>query len=70
MVIAPANTGNERRSRIAVSNTDQTNKGIESNDMVVVRIFKMVVMKLMAPRIEEIPAKCKLKIARSTENPE
>jgi hypothetical protein len=29
----------------------------------------MVVIKLIAPRIEEIPAICKLKIAKSTELP-
>jgi len=27
-------------------------------------------MKLIAPKIEEIPAKCKLKIAKSTDPPE
>jgi hypothetical protein len=27
-------------------------------------------MKLIAPKIEEIPAICKLKIAKSTEGPE
>jgi len=27
-------------------------------------------MKLTAPKIEEAPAKCKLKIAKSTEGPE
>jgi hypothetical protein len=27
-------------------------------------------MKFIAPNIEEIPAKCKLKIAKSTEPPE
>jgi hypothetical protein len=30
----------------------------------------MVVIKFAAPKIEEIPAKCKLKIAKSTEPPE
>jgi hypothetical protein len=33
-------------------------------------MFKMVVMKFMAPRREEIPARCRLKIARSTDPPE
>ena len=33
------------------------------------RIFITVVIKLIAPRIEEIPAKCKEKIARSTDPP-
>jgi len=30
----------------------------------------MVVIKLMAPKIDEIPAKCNLKMAKSTEGPE
>jgi hypothetical protein len=30
----------------------------------------MVVIKFIAPKIEEIPAKCKLKIAKSTDEPE
>ena len=30
----------------------------------------MVVIKLIAPKIDEVPPKCKLKIARSTEGPE
>jgi hypothetical protein len=32
-------------------------------------IFIIVLIKLIAPNIEEIPAKCKLKIAKSTEPP-
>jgi len=69
-VIAPANTGSDRSRRTAVIRTDHTNNGIESNDMDADRIFIIVVMKLIAPRIEEAPAKCNLKIARSTEIPE
>jgi hypothetical protein len=30
----------------------------------------IVTMKLMAPSIEDIPAKCKLNMAKSTEAPE
>lgn len=67
IVIAPAKTGRDRRSRMAVINTDQTNKGMESIERDEVRMFMMVVMKLMAPRIEEAPAKWSLKIAKSTE---
>lgn len=69
-MIAPANTGRERRRRTAVISTDQANKGTVSNVIEEDRMFKMVVMKLMAPRIDEAPAKCKLKIAKSTEMPE
>jgi hypothetical protein len=66
IVIAPAKTGRDRRRRIEVINTDQTNKGIESKDEKDL-MFKIVVIKLIAPKMEEMPAKCKLKIAKSTE---
>jgi hypothetical protein len=69
-VIAPANTGSDNRSRTAVMSTDQTNKGIDSKDMEADRIFIIVVIKLIAPKIEDAPARCNLKIAKSTEIPE
>jgi len=56
-VIAPAKTGKDKSNKIAVIKTDQTKRGIESNEMMEVRIFKIVVMKLTAPKIEEAPAK-------------
>jgi len=65
MVIAPASTGRERSRRMAVMSTDQTNRGTVSNFMLIGRMFKMVVMKLIAPRIEEAPAKCSEKIVIS-----
>jgi hypothetical protein len=34
------------------------------------RIFKIVTIKLIEPKIEDTPAICKLKIAKSTEGPE
>jgi hypothetical protein len=70
IVMAPAKTGRERSSRMAVIITDQTNSGMESRFMDKGRIFRIVVMKLMAPKIEDAPAKWSLKIARSTEIPE
>jgi hypothetical protein len=33
-------------------------------------MLKIVQMKLIAPKIEDAPDKCKLKIAKSTEPPE
>jgi len=54
---------------MAVNNTDQTKRGMLSNDRVVCRMLKIVEMKLIAPRIEETPARCRLKIVRSTETP-
>jgi len=68
--MAPANTGKDKINKMAVKNTDQTNRG---NLCIVIpgtRIFNIVVMKFIAPNIEEIPAKCKLKIAKSTLAPE
>jgi len=68
--MAPASTGSASNRSTAVISTDHTNNGIESRLIDEERIFMMVVMKLMAPRIEEAPAKCRLKMARSTEIPE
>lgn len=69
IVIAPARTGSDRSSKRAVIATDQTNRGIRSNVIPVERILMTVVMKFTAPRIEEIPAKCRLKMVKSTEAP-
>jgi hypothetical protein len=55
--MAPAKTGNESSSSKAVMKTDQTNKGIRSKDIAGERMLIIVVIKLMAPKIEEIPAK-------------
>ena len=33
-------------------------------------MFKIVVIKLIAPKIEDAPERCKLKIAKSTDGPE
>jgi hypothetical protein len=68
-VIAPANTGRDKSKRIAVITTDHTNKGIRSKVIPSDRILITVVIKFTAPKIEEIPAKCKEKIAKSTEAP-
>jgi len=67
--MAPAKTGRERRRRIAVKKTDQTNKGVWSQVIPTVRILIIVVIKFTAPRIDEAPARCKLKIDKSTEPP-
>jgi hypothetical protein len=69
IVIAPAKTGKDKSKRIAVITTDQTNKGIRSKVIPLERILITVVIKLTAPKIEEIPARCKEKIAKSTEAP-
>lgn len=69
-MIAPAKTGRESRRSRAVIKTDHTNNGVLLKDMPRVRIFIIVVMKLIAPKILDAPAKCKEKIAKSTDGPE
>lgn len=69
IVIAPANTGRERRRRIAVIFTPQTNRGTDSKFIPLGRMFITVVMKLIEPRIDETPARCIEKMARSTDGP-
>jgi len=69
IVIAPANTGRESNNKKAVIKTDHTNNGIFSNDIDFDRMLIIVVMKLIAPKMEEIPAKCKDKILKSTAPP-
>lgn len=70
IVIAPANTGRDKSRRIAVKNTDHTNSGVRSQDIPTVRILMIVVIKFTAPKIDLAPARCSLKIDRSTEAPE
>jgi hypothetical protein len=69
-VIAPANTGKDNKSRNAVIKIDQVNKGNLCRGKLLDRIFNMVQIKFIAPKIEAAPERCKLKIARSTEGPE
>jgi len=57
MVIAPAKTGSDRSKRITVILTAQTNNGMRSRRRPFHRMFATVVIKLIAPRIDEIPAK-------------
>ena len=69
MVIAPARTGSVSRSRKTVTSTDQTKSGILCSVMPGARMLKMVVMKLIAPRIDEAPAMWSERIAKSIAGP-
>ncbi len=69
MVMAPASTGSDNSSRNTVTSCDHTNSGILCSVMPGARMLKMVVMKLMAPRIDEAPARCSERIAKSTAGP-
>lgn len=68
-MIAPARTGRDNNKSTAVITTDHTNRGIRSIVIPLARMLIVVVIKFTAPRIEETPAKCNEKIARSTEAP-
>ena len=70
MEIPPAKTGSDSNNKIAVIKIAQTNNGNLCKLIPLVLIFNTVVIKLIAPSKEETPAKCKLKIARSTLPPE
>lgn len=70
-MIAPARTGREVISKTAVTATLHKNRGMRSREIcLVVRLQIIVVRKLIEPRIEETPAMCSEKIAKSTEIPE
>jgi hypothetical protein len=64
--MAPAKTGKDNNNKIAVMKTDHTNKGRLSKEVFKLRMLIIVVIKLIAPKIEDTPAKCKLKMAKST----
>lgn len=69
-MIAAASTGRDKRSKITVIKIAQANKGTRSKIIPLWRILNVVDIKLIAPKMEEIPARCREKIARSTEGPE
>ena len=67
--MAPASTGSDSNNRKAVTRTDQANSGILCRVMPGARMLKMVVMKLIEPRIEDAPAICIDRITKSTAGP-
>jgi len=70
IVIAPANTGKDNKSKNAVMKIDQVNRGSLCKGKLLDLIFNIVQMKFIAPKIEAAPETCKLKIAKSTAPPE
>jgi len=70
MVIPPAKTGNLKTNKKLVTIIAQVNKVKYSNlKTYLILPFKQVVIKLILAKIEETPAICKLKIAKSTDPP-
>lgn len=70
MVIAAAKTGKDSSNKITVTKIAHANRGTRSKIIPLWRILKVVDIKLIAPKIDEIPARCSEKIAKSTEGPE
>ena len=68
-MIPAANTGSESRRRTAVISTDHTNSGVWYCVMAGGFMLIIVVMKLIAPKIDDTPARCNEKIVRSTDAP-
>ena len=62
--MAPANTGSDSNNKKAVMKSDQTNK-FNCSQAIPFRILIIVVIKLIAPKIELTPAMCKDKMAKS-----
>jgi len=69
-VIPAPNTGNDNNNNHAVIKTAQTNKGNLNITKPFILIFNIVTIKLIEPKIDDIPAKCKLNIPKSTALPE
>jgi hypothetical protein len=57
IVIAPAKTGKDNKSRKAVIKTAHTNNGVLCAFIPGTLIFRIVTMKLIAPKIDETPAR-------------
>jgi len=66
---SPANTGNDNSNNTAVTTTAHPNKANLCNLIPGALIFKIVVIKFIAPNKLLIPDKCNAKIARSTLGP-
>jgi len=69
IVIPAASTGSDSKRRTAVISTDQTNSGVWYWERAGGFILIIVVIKLIAPRIDDTPARCREKIVKSTEAP-
>lgn len=68
--MAPARTGRVSRRSRTVKITAHTNRGIRSRRIPFHRMLIIVVMKLIAPKIDATPAKWSEKMAKSTDGPE
>lgn len=67
IVKAPAKTGTARSNNRLVTNIHQTNKDKRSSRKYPLRMFMIVVVKLIALKMLPAPARCRLKIIKSIE---
>jgi len=69
IVIPAARTGRDRRRSTAVTSTAQTKRGVWYWEMAGGFMLMVVVIKLIAPKIDDTPARWSEKIVRSTDAP-
>jgi hypothetical protein len=69
MVIPPARTGKDSNNKTAVITTAHPKRANLCNLIPGLLIFKIVVIKFIAPNKLLIPARCKANIAKSTLGP-
>ena len=69
MVIAPARTGRDNRISQLVTKIDHAKSGTLNRVMPGARMFRKVVIMLIAPRIEDAPETWTAKIAKSIDMP-
>ena len=69
IVIAPARTGRDINSSRAVIGIYHTDNGISSGFILFGFILIVVVIKFTAPKTEDTPARCREKMAKSTDAP-
>jgi hypothetical protein len=63
-------SGKANSNNIAVTKIAHTNNGNLCKLIPFALMFKTVVMKFIAPKRDDIPDRCRLKIAKSTDPPE
>lgn len=68
-MIPAARTGSDSSRSTVVTNRAQIKSGVWYWEIAGGFILMIVVIKLIEPRIEETPARCREKIAKSTEAP-
>jgi hypothetical protein len=69
MVIAPAETGKDNNNKKEVTNNARINNGILNRSIFPTLILKIVTIKFIEPINDDAPARCELKMTKSTGGP-